>query len=252
MVLLFYSKTFYFPQALYIKCSVYNNTMSEKSLMQVAVDAVVFTVMHDEMKILLIKRKNPPFKDKYALPGGFVEKDEEFKDAVKRELLEETNVKNIFLKKIGAYGKVGRDPRGRVISIAYLALINSDNINLKATSDAASAEWIDIDSLPALAFDHADIISDALKALRFDLQTTNIAFQIMPKRFTLSAMQKLYEDILHTKLDKRNFRKKIAELDLVKETGESTAGQAHRPAMLYTFKQQKYTSLKSKMNVFLR
>ena len=171
---------------------------------QLAVDAVVFTVLRNNLKILLIKRKKFPFIDKYAIPGGFVETDENLQEAVIRELEEETGVKNIFLKQLKTYGAVRRDPRGRVISIAYLALINPDQ-KLVASTDAAKAEWFSINNIPDLAFDHKKIISDALAQLKFEIQTTNIAVQIMPENFTLTQLQQLYESVLNKKLDKSIF-----------------------------------------------
>lgn len=229
---------------------MYLTLSMKEGLMQVAVDAAVFTIINGELNLLLIKRKNKPFQGKCALPGGFVEKGEEFEDAVTRELCEETSVSNVFLKQLGAYGGVKRDPRGRVIAIAYLALISADQ-ELHATSDAMDAKWYPTHSLPALAFDHAQIVSNALETLRYEIQTTNIALQILPKKFTLSALQSLYESVLDKKLDKRNFRKRIKEFDLLKETNESFCEGAHRPAKLYVFKQQAYTTIREKIHVFL-
>jgi 8-oxo-dGTP diphosphatase len=217
----------------------------------VAVDAIVFTIMHDELKILLIKRKYEPFKDHYAIPGGFVEKDEELKDAVKRELVEETGVNDVFLKQFGTYGSVKRDPRGRVISISYLALI-SPSQKLKASTDATDAKWFSVYHLPKLGFDHKKIISDALRQLRYEIQTTNIAFQILPKKFTLTQLQRLYELVLDKELDKRNFRKRIKELDILNETSDMWRDGAHRPAKLHVFKNAKYENIGKKINVFLK
>ena len=221
----------------------------EEGLMRVTVDAIVFTVLHDDLKVLLIKRKNPPFRGKYALPGGFVEQDETPEEAAKRELTEETNVRNIFLQQLGAYGDVHRDPRGRVISIAYIALISPEQ-KLLSTADAMNAEWHAADSLPELAFDHRRIIEDALKQLRFEIQTTNIAVQILPKKFTLSQLQRLYELVLKKEIDKRNFRKRIRELGTLKELRETMMDGAHRPARLYSFKEQDYSTLKEKVHIF--
>ena len=222
----------------------------KEGLMQVAVDAVVFSVINNQLKVLLIKRKKQPFVGKFALPGGFVEENEDFIDAAKRELEEETNVKNIFLRQLGAYGKPTRDPRGRVIAIAFLALIRADQ-NLKATDDAAEAKWFTVNKLPELAFDHSKIILDATKELRYEIQTTNIALQILPKRFTLTQLQKLYELVMNVELDKRNFRKKIKQLDILKETSQTVMEGAHRPAVLYMFKDQEYKAFKEKMHVSL-
>ncbi|MBR9702795.1 NUDIX hydrolase [Candidatus Woesearchaeota archaeon] len=224
--------------------------MDDRGNMQVAVDAVCFTVMHDELKILLIQRKYEPFQGGYAIPGGFVKKDEELEDAVKRELAEETGVTGVFLKQLGAYGKVDRDPRGRILSVAFAALI-SPHQRLQATTDAMAAEWFAIDNLPKLAFDHDKIIAEALDFLRFELQTTNIANQVLPEFFTLSQLQGLYESVLGKKLDKRNFRRRIKEMDVLKETDKTHMEGAHRPAKLYTFKDKEYTTLKARIQVFV-
>lgn len=224
--------------------------LSMEGMMQVAVDAVVFTVAEGMLKILLIQRKNEPFSGKYALPGGFVEENEELEDAVGRELQEETGVKDIFLKQLGAYGKADRDPRGRVLSIAFLALISPDQ-ELRAESDASDAKWFSIDNLPELAFDHEKIIEDALQHLKYEIQTTNIACQILPSEFTLSQLQRLYENVLGHELDKRNFRKRINELDILADTGRTMMEGAHRPARLFKFRNSIYSSIKDKVHVFL-
>lgn len=224
--------------------------MEKSPEIRIAVDAVVFSVIGNALKILLIKRKNPPFGGKYALPGGFVEIDEDLEAAAQRELEEETGVKDIFLQQIGAYGTVGRDPRGRIVSVAFMALISPD-AKLQASTDALKAEWFHIEELPELGFDHECIISDALKHLRYEIQTTNIALQILPKRFSLTALQQLYESVLGKHLDKRNFRKRIKELDILRETNEFMMEGAHRPARLYSFKNQRYQSIKEKVQVFL-
>ena len=224
--------------------------MPDTGLMQVAVDAVVFTVRGDQLHLLLIKRKDAPFAQSYAIPGGFVRPDEELEDAARRELAEETNVKDIFLQQLGAYGGVRRDPRGRVLSIAFLALIKG-NQDLRAATDAAEAKWFPSDDLPKLAFDHATIIADALKQLQYEIQTTNIAFQILPEKFTLSQLQQLYESILGKKFDKRNFRKRIKELSILQETKETFMDGAHRPAQLYRFASKRYAPIREKVHVLL-
>jgi len=222
-----------------------------KGYMQVAVDRVVFTVINDILKILLIQRKRPPFKNSYALPGGFVNYNEDLEKAVQRELQEETGVRDIFLKQIGTYGKADRDPRGRVISVAFLALIHPDR-KLIAATDASKAEWHSIKTLPKLAFDHRKIIDHALDELKYEIQTTNIAYQILPEKFTLTQLQKLYETVLEKKLDKRNFRKRIHSLDILKETNETFMEGAHRPARLYQFLDKRYKNIKEKVHVFLK
>jgi 8-oxo-dGTP diphosphatase len=224
--------------------------MEHAGFMRVAVDAVVFSIFKDKLSILLIRRKYPPFKDVLALPGGFVKNEESLEKAAKRELEEETNVKNIFLKQLGAYGEPKRDPRGRIVSVAFLALISADQ-SLKASTDAVAAQWYSIDDLPKLGFDHESIVKDALKQLRYEIQTTNLAFQILPKKFTLTKMQNLYAHILGMVIDKRNFRKRIKELDMLKETKETFMEGAHRPALLYEFKDKEYSPLKERLQVFV-
>lgn len=216
----------------------------EKQGIKVAVDAVVFSVMQHDLKILLIKRKNPPFQGLWALPGGFVRNDEELEEAAARELYEETNVKNIFLKKLTAYGAVNRDPRGRIISIVYLALIDAEKVRLESKTDAERAQWFSLDELPKLAFDHQKIIAESLEELRYEIQTTNIAFQLLPQKFTLTELQKAYEAVLGKALDKRNFRKMIQELHLLKDEKETKMEGAHRPAQLFSFKEKRYSFLK--------
>jgi 8-oxo-dGTP diphosphatase len=215
----------------------------KKDRFYVTADAVVFTILNKELKILLIKRKKEPFKAKFALPGGFVELDESLEDAAKRELEEETGVKDIFLKKLEAYGDVKRDPRGRIVTIPFLSLIDGEKVKLHSTSDAELARWYSVYELPELGFDHKKIIKDALKHLRTELENTNIAFQIMPDKFTLTELQQAYEIILDKKLDKRNFRKKLRELDILKSLIETKMEGAHRPAKLYSFKEKKYKML---------
>ena len=216
----------------------------------VAVDSVVFSILDEELSVLLIKRRFPPFKGQYAIPGGFVLENEDLEQAAKRELQEETGVKDIFLQQVGAYGDVKRDPRGRIISIVYLALINSER-DIEASTDAADVRWFSVYSLPKLAFDHSRIILDSLKQLRYEIQTTNIAFQILPEYFTLSEMQNLYEKVLDKELDKRNFRKRIKELGIVKSTSMKRMEGAHRPAMLYEFREKTYQPVKDKVHVKL-
>ena len=212
----------------------------KKDRFYVTVDAVVFTILNNELKIIIIRRKNPPFKGYFALPGGFVELDENLDDAAERELKEETGVENIFLKKLKPFGKVGRDSRGRIITIPYLAIISGKNVKLHSTCDAELARWHSVYNLPKLAFDHKEIISYALNKLRSDIEKSNIAFQIIPKKFTLTELQRVYEIILNKKLDKRNFRKKLRELLILKELPETKMEGAHRPARLYSFKSEEY------------
>ncbi|MCB9359256.1 NUDIX hydrolase [Candidatus Woesearchaeota archaeon] len=223
----------------------------KKDQFYITADAVVFTILKDQLKLLLIKRKLPPHKGSYALPGGFVNLDEGLYDACKRELEEETGVKDIYLKKLKVYGNPKRDPRARVITVPFLALIDSEELKLHAGDDAELANWHSAYRLPELAFDHDKIVEDALHQLRYEIQTTNIANQLMPERFTLTELQRAYEIILDKPLDKRNFRKRIDYLKLVKPLNETKMDGAHRPAKLYSFKNKKYETMREKIYVLM-
>ncbi len=215
------------------------------------VDIIVFSVKKGLLQVLLIQRKNPPFEGMRALPGGFVEDDESLEQAALRELQEETNVKDIFIKKLTAYGDVKRDPRGRVVSVAFMALIDAEKFKLKSTADASKAAWLNVDEVKSLAFDHIKIIKDSAAELRYEIQTTNIAAQLLPERFTLAELQGLYESILGRGLDKRNFRKRIKALGMLQGTRDTRMEGAHRPARLYRFKQKEYHTLKDKIHIFV-
>ncbi|MDP3728669.1 MAG: NUDIX domain-containing protein [bacterium] len=204
----------------------------------VTVDLIVFTITDNSLKVLLIKRGIEPFKNMWALPGGFVLEDESLEDAAKRELVEETGVKDIYLEQLYTFGEPGRDPRGRVITVAYFALINSQIQKIRASTDVSEAQWYSVNKIPKLAFDHKKILDYGLQRLRWKLEYTTVGFQLLPKTFTLSQLQNIYEIILHKQLDKRNFRKKLLSLDIVEESGEFTEGVSHRPAMLYKFKKR--------------
>lgn len=199
-------------------------------------DIVLFTLRAEKLQLLLIRRRNPPFQGGWALPGGFLDLDEDLNDCAKRELEEETGIKNIYLEQLYTFGKHNRDPRERVISVAYYALIASDRITLKPASDATEAAWFAFDELPELAFDHREIVGKARERLVAKLEYSTIAFQFMPKQFTLSELQNVYETIRVESLDKRNFRKWILARNLVEATGLERRNGNHRPAQLFHFK----------------
>ncbi|MSR86521.1 NUDIX hydrolase [Candidatus Woesearchaeota archaeon] len=199
----------------------------------VTVDIVIFSMHDHELKVLLIKRDIQPYKGGWALPGGFVHIDEDLEVAAKRELLEETGVKDVYLEQLYTFGDPKRDSRGRVITIAYFALIKSEGQRLDPKTDVSEANWFSAYQPPKLAFDHSKILEYALKRLQWKLEYTTVAFQFLQDKFTLTELQKIYETILHKKFDKRNFRKKIFALDIVEDTGDILEGMAHRPAKLY-------------------
>lgn len=199
----------------------------------VTVDVVIFTIRNDELKVLLIKRAHDPFAGQWALPGGFVEMDESLVDAAKRELREETGVDAGYLEQLYTFGEPDRDPRERVISVAYYALMPSDALEIKAASDAEGVGWFAVDDLPELAFDHPTIVEMALERLAAKLDYSTIAFQLMPEEFTMPELRHLYERITREKLDARNFAKRILALNVIEPTGLDRREGAHRPAKLY-------------------
>ena len=199
----------------------------------VTVDIVIFTIRSDELKVLLIKRALSPFRGEWALPGGFVNLDESLDAAARRELEEETGVAGVYLEQLYTFGTPDRDPRERVITIAYYALIPSDRIVLQAATDAEGVSWFGMEELPELAFDHHEILSLAHERLVAKLDYSTIAFQFMPQAFSLSELQQVYEVILRAPVDKRNFRKRILALNLIEPTGAEKREGAHRPAKLY-------------------
>ncbi|MBE7466182.1 MAG: NUDIX hydrolase [Planctomycetes bacterium] len=216
----------------------------------VTVDLAIFTIREGKLHVLLIRRGGQPFKGKWALPGGFVLEGEDLETAALRELQEETGVRDLYLEQLYTFGEPQRDPRGRVITVAYFALISSDRQELSAQTDAAGVEWHAMDALPPLAFDHEKILEYALDRLRNKLEYTTVGFQLLPKKFTLSELQGIYEAILGRGLDKRNFRRKIALLDILEETDEKKMEGVHRPARLYRFKARKFEKLKDKGILF--
>ena len=209
----------------------------------VAVDCVVLGLDTDDLKVLLIRRGVVPWKGTWALPGGFVGERESLEDAARRELAEETGIGDVFLEQLYTFGAPERDPRHRVISVAYYALAKLSDFKLAPGTDAAGAGWHPLSKLPALAFDHGEILEAAITRLRGKVRYAPIGFELLPPRFTLTQLQRLYEIILERELDKRNFRKKILSLDLVVETDEWQTGVRHRAARLYRFDRKKYDRL---------
>ena len=202
----------------------------------VTVDIVIFTIEDNDLKLLLIQRDQAPFAGLWALPGGFVEMDESLRRAAWRELKEETGVNAAFLEQLGALGHPDRDPRERVITVAYYALIPLDRLEIQAASDARDARLFSIKAMPELAFDHAKIVRRAQQRLKNKLDDVLVPLQLAPQLFTLSELQHVFELILGSSLDKRNFRKKIQALDLVEATGDVKRTGPHRPAKLYRVK----------------
>jgi len=210
----------------------------------ITVDVVIFTLRDDDLQVLLIQRKIPPFEGRWAIPGGFVEASESLEVAARRELQEETGVRDVYLEQLYTFGDPKRDPRGRVVTVAYLALVAAP-LAVQAGSDASDARWWPVAKLPKLAFDHTQILQYALKRLRYKLEYSAVGFQLLPPTFTLTEIQKAYETVLGEPLDKRNFRRRILEADILEEAG--VAGESRgRPAKLYRFRDDAVAEVKTR------
>jgi len=213
---------------------------------KVAVDAIVFGYSKtDGVSVLLIQRRYDPYKGNWALPGGFVLEQESLEEAVKRELKEETGATVNYLEQLYTFGEPQRDPRQRVIAVAYFALVKSGKYQeLKATTDAENAQWFPIGQLPRLAFDHKEIVRVAIERVRTKIRYQPIGFELLDKKFPFSDLEKLYTVLLDRPIDRRNFAKKIMALGILDETNElaKTDGKG-RPSKMYQFNKQRYQQL---------
>ena len=212
----------------------------------IAVDVVLFTIQGGTLKVLLVKRQRAPYRGAWALPGGIVGPDESVDAAALRELQEETNIGNIYLEQLYTFGEPNRDPRGRVITVAYYALVNWQQFQLKVRRRVSEASWFPVKRLPPLAFDHQRIVDYALERLRNKINYTTVGFQLLARQFTLTELQGSYEVILGQRLDKRNFRRKMLQLGILKGTREFRVHGRQRPARLYTFAEPKVVKLQEK------
>lgn len=210
----------------------------------VATDCVIFGFDGMRLNILLIERGVEPFKGKWAFPGGFVKMDETADDGAKRELREETGLAPAFVEQFHCFSDPERDPRERVISIAYLAVVRTADV--KGGDDAAQARWFALDEVPQLAFDHESILRMAMSKLRERIHFQPIGFELLPEKFTLRELQMLYEAILGVSFDRRNFAKKMLHLGILTQTDETVWPTPKREAHLYSFNQEKYNELKQK------
>ncbi len=215
----------------------------------VTVDCVVFGLDGDALSVLLVERAVPPFEGQWALPGGFVREDEDLDAAARRELEEETGLSLAWLEQLYTFGAVDRDPRGRVITVAFYALVKTTTGALRASTDARDARWFPADDVPDLAFDHLQILQVARERLRGKVSWQPVGFELLPERFTLSQLQQLYETVLGRRLDKRNFRRKVLALGLLQETDFRSTGPG-RPARLYRFDRDEYERLEAEGFVF--
>lgn len=212
----------------------------------VTVDIVIFSLVDEALKVLLIKRESPPYAQTWAIPGSFVKMDESLEEAAVRALADETGVEDVYTEQLYTFGKPGRDPRTRVITVAYFALVPHDAIHHKAGRDASETGWFAVAQLPALAFDHTEIVEYAYRRLRYKLEYSSVGFQLLPDVFTLTELQKAYEIILSEQLDKRNFRRKILAAEILEETGEKKKDGEGRPAMLYRYREDAVAEVKTR------
>ncbi len=219
---------------------------NKSSRLKVAVDAIVFGYSkQDGVSVLLIQRKYEPFKGSWAIPGGFVLDNESLEETVERELFEETGIKVNYLEQLYTFGEPGRDPRQRIISVAYFGLVKTTQYQeLKASTDAENAKWFNIKKIPPLAFDHKQILSVAIKRLRAKISYQPIGFELLDKKFPFSDLEKLYIALLDREINRRNFSKKILSFDFLEETGEVTKPEGKgRPSKIYQFNQKRYKEL---------
>ncbi|HFA49043.1 MAG TPA: NUDIX domain-containing protein [Bacteroidetes bacterium] len=207
-----------------------------------SVDNVIFGFDGDDLKVLLIKRANPPFQDSWALPGDLVYPNEGLETAANRVLLELTGLKNVYLEQVHTFGAVDRHPVGRVITIAYFSLVKISDYVVTPSSFAQKAKWHSVMEAQELnlAFDHNDILNTCFDTLKGKVRRMPVGFELLPPKFTLTKLQHLYEAVLRTKLDKRNFRKKIISMNLLIDLDEMQEGVPHRPAKLYQFDKERY------------
>lgn len=211
----------------------------------VTVDVVIFSLVEDDLRVLLVQRKRDPFAGLWATPGGFVRLRESLEDAATRKLAEETGVTDVYMEQLFTFGDPDRDPRMRVITVSYFALVPYDAINLKPGLHEEATGWFSLKALPEMAFDHQNMVRYAWERLRYKLEYTAVGFRLLPDEFTLTALQKAYEIVLDEELDKRNFRRKILAAGIIEETGGMHSGEG-RPAKLYTYLDDSVTEVKTR------
>lgn len=204
----------------------------------VAVDVVLFTIIENQLNVLLLELNNPQMPNTWALPGGLVTQRETLEEAARRHLTVRSGAGDVHIEQLASFGDPDRDPNGWVVSVAYLGLVNSEAFEPHTSARYKSIAWKPVKSLPKLAFDHEKIVKSAVERLQNKIEYTNIIYSLMPQEFTLTDLQSVYEIILDRELDKRNFRKKILSLDLISELPKKATGLAHRPATLYTFEER--------------
>lgn len=212
----------------------------------ITVDCAIFGVQNEQLQLLVLRRMKAPYAGKWSLPGGIIRAEETAEECAERILSEKTGIKGTFLEQLYTFSEVKRDPRGRVVSIAYFALVRPDQLAVIAGRDTSEIAWKNIDEIPALGFDHNKIAEAALARLQAKVRYQPIGFELLAQTFTLTQLQNLYETILGYAIDKRNFRKKILGMGLLDATGKKELNVKRRAAELYRFNQKKYESLTRK------
>lgn len=221
----------------------YNECGCERPL--VTVDVVIFALRRDDLQVLLVRRRRWPYREMWAIPGGFVELDEALEAAALRKLEEETGLADVYLEQLYTFGAPRRDPRDRVITVAYFAVVPATRIVPRTADDAQHVRWCSVNDLPPLAFDHAEILTYALTRLRYKLEYTAVGFELLPEEFTLTELQTAYEIVLGEGLDKRNFRRKILSAGVIEPSSGYRSGEG-RPARLYRYRQDAVAEVKAR------
>ena len=226
--------------------------MTSNSNISLAVDAVLFAYRDKKLYTLVVKRKYEPFQNEWALPGGFVLEEENLQEAIIREVKEETNFSISYLEQLQTFGDIDRDPRGRVVSVAFFGLVKLPDDLPIASTDAAEAKWFELETLKELplAFDHNYILKIAFSRLQGKLNYKPIGFDLLPSKFLFSDLEQLYITVLGMEIDRRNFRKKVLTYDLLIETDESVSIGRGRPAKLFRFNAKKYAELEKEGSYF--
>ncbi len=209
----------------------------------IAVDCVIFGFYNDSLKLLLIDRSKNIIETYMALPGGFLRENETAENCAKRILIEKTGLKNIFTEQLYTFTEINRDPRERIVSIAYFALIDRKQYESVTEQDSIKANWVELTKVPRLAFDHNKIVKMAAERLKGKVRYQPIGFELLEEKFTLSQLQKLYEAILGIPIDKRNFRKKLLKMNLLDALDDKQKNVAHKAARFYRFNEKSYKQL---------
>lgn len=210
----------------------------------VTTDCVIFGFDGTRLQVLLVQRGIEPYKGRWAFPGGFLKMDESCEQGALRELQEETGLTGAYIEQFHAFSDPNRDPRERVITVAYYALVKIQQV--RGGDDAARADWFALDEVPPLAFDHDMILREALKRLRERIHFEPVGFELLPEKFTMKQLQNLYEAILDVRFDRRNFTKKMLHFNILTQLDETTRPTPKREAFLYSFNQESYNELKQK------